>query len=58
MYKTTSLRKTFVYLESNSKKDDVFVIIRIGNHTHHCNVFQALDLVCRDSNKFKWMQVV
>ena len=61
--KTTSLRKSLVYLESVSSRKDIVVILRVYNRyngkasTFHCNPEQALNHLFLSQNKLRWMQV-
>ena len=57
---TRSLRKSLIYLESVSNRDDIVVHLRLvcpdGVHTYHCNPHQALNHLFCSENKFLWME--
>lgn len=60
---TTSERKAFIYCESQSKNDNVFVEIRVfcysklRNFTYRCTPWQALNYLINDDFHFKWMRI-
>lgn len=58
---TRSLRKSLIYLESVSHRDDIVIILRVSqgskSSTYHCTPSQALNRLFCSSVKFKWMQV-
>lgn len=58
---TRSLRKAYIFLESVSLKDDIYVNLRVNihgkGHTYYCTPIQAINhMVCSDKD-FVWLKV-